>query len=87
MSTGWIRNFLISPERICRAMPPARPGMLENARADHGQQIIGDHVLVGVAADRRLAAQGRVSKTAPHRKICVTIGRNRISVPSAKSPR
>ena len=32
MSIGWIRYFLISPSRICRAMPEARPGMLENAR-------------------------------------------------------
>ena len=31
-SIGWTRYFLISPLRICSAMPPARPGMLENAR-------------------------------------------------------
>ena len=28
MSTGWMRNFLISPSRICRAMPLAKPGIV-----------------------------------------------------------
>ena len=32
MSIGWIRNFLISPSRICGRCVEARPGMLENAR-------------------------------------------------------
>ena len=32
MSTGWIRYRLSVPSRMSRAMPPARPGMLENIR-------------------------------------------------------
>ena len=40
-------------------------------------------MLVDVLTDRCAMA----GKTAAQRKICVTIGRNRISVPSAKSPR
>ena len=33
MSIGWMRYFLTVPLRMSRAMPVARPGMLENARA------------------------------------------------------
>ena len=32
MSIGWIKYFLIVPSRTSRAIPEARPGMLENAR-------------------------------------------------------
>ena len=32
MSTGWVRNFFTLPSRMSRAIPEARPGMLENAR-------------------------------------------------------
>ena len=32
MSIGWMRYFLTVPSRMSRAMPEARPGMLENAR-------------------------------------------------------
>ena len=32
MSMGWMRYFLIVPSRMSRAMPVARPGMLEKAR-------------------------------------------------------
>ena len=55
---------------------------------DHRQQVVGDEIVVGVAGDRLWPSRWRTaSNTAVHRKICVTIGRNRISVPSAKSPR
>ncbi len=32
MSIGWRRYLLSVPSRMSRAMPPARPGMLENIR-------------------------------------------------------
>ena len=32
MSSGWIRYRLSVPSRMSRAIPPARPGMLENIR-------------------------------------------------------
>ena len=55
--------------------------------ADHRQQVVGDQVVVGVAGDRTVADCAMPWKMASHRKICVTIGRKRISVPSAKSTR
>ena len=59
--------------------------------ADHRQQVVGDEIVVAVAGDllrrRRRCVACIPANTAPHRKICVTIGRNRISVPSQKSPR
>ncbi len=51
MSMGWMRYFLTVPSRMSRAMPEASPGMLENARVDHRQQVIGNEVLVAVAGD------------------------------------
>ena len=90
----WVENDLLQSLKVegigCIAFSPLAQGLLTNKylggipEGSRGTLKGMDFLREGLT-ELRVPGELVAVKIAPHKKICVTIGKNRISVPSAKS--